>query len=114
MRYILAAYTDANGLRSMSKERRDEVATALEAYARELADAGVLVGRYRPAPPSAARTLRFVDGGTEIQDGPIADLAEPMTGLVILEVPDEEDALLWAERHPATRFGAVEVRPLRP
>jgi hypothetical protein len=112
MQFILAAHTDEDQWRKMTKEQQDEGAAALVAYLRELADAGELVGTYRPEPSSQAKTVRFVDGGTEIQDGPYADLAEPMTGLSIIDVPDEEDALLWAERHPATQFGAIEVRPI--
>jgi hypothetical protein len=112
MQYILAAHTDDDGWRSLSRNQREPGAAAFSAYIQDLAQAGVLVAGYRPGPSSAAKVVRFVNGGTEIQDGPIADLDEPVTGLYVLDVPDEESALLWAERHPATRFGAVEVRPV--
>jgi hypothetical protein len=112
MQYILAAHTDEDGWRSLTREQQETGAAAFVAYLQDLAKAGVLVGNYRPEPSSAAKVVRFVNGGTEIQDGPFAALDEQMTGLYILDVPDEEAALLWAERHPAARFGAVEVRPV--
>jgi hypothetical protein len=112
MHYILAAHTDETGWRALTTEQQEQDAAEFVAYVRDLTEAGVLVGSYRPEPSSAAKVVRFVNGGTEIQDGPFVELDEPMTGLTIIDVPDEEDALLWAERHPATRIGAVEVRPV--
>lgn len=112
MHYILAAHTDEDGQRTMTREQREQGAAAFAAYLHDLAKAGMLVGNYRPEPSAAAKTVRFVDGGAEIQDGPFAALDEQMTGLYILDVPDEESALLWAERHPAARIGAIEVRPV--
>lgn len=112
MQYILTAHTDENGWRAKSREQQEQGAAAFAAYIQDLAKAGALVGNYRPEPSSEAKVVRYVNGGTEIQDGPFADLDEQMTGLYILDVPDEEAALLWAERHPATHFGAVEVRPV--
>jgi hypothetical protein len=114
MQYILAAHTDENGWRSLTTELRQEGAAAFAAYLQDLARAGVLVESYRPEPTSAAKTVRFVNGGAEIQDGPFAPLDEPMTGLAIIDVPDADTALLWAERHPAARLGAIEVRPVSP
>jgi hypothetical protein len=114
MQYILAAHSDENGWQKMSKEQREQGAAAFGAYIQDLASAGVLVGNFRPEPSSAAKVVRFVNGGAEIQDGPFAALDEQLTGLYILDVPDEDAALLWAERHPAARFGAIEVRPVSP
>ena len=114
MQYILAAHTDEDGRRTQTPEQQKSRAAAFVAYVQDLAKAGVLVGNYRPEPSSAAKTVRFVNGGAEIQEGPFAELPEPMTGLYVLDVPDEETALLWAERHPAASIGAIEVRPVSP
>jgi hypothetical protein len=112
MQYILAAHTDENGWRTMTREQQKRGAAAFAAYVQDLAKSGVLVGNYRPEPTASAKTVRFVNGGAEIQDGPFAQLDEQMTGLYIIDVPDTDTALLWAERHPAARFGAIEVRPV--
>jgi hypothetical protein len=112
MQYILAAHTDEDGWRSLTREQQVQGTAAFAAYLRDLAKAGVLVGNYRPEPSAAAKTVRFVNGGAEIQDGPFAQLDQQMTGLYVLDVPDEDTALLWAERHPAARIGAIEVRPV--
>lgn len=114
MQHILAAHTDENGWRTLTKEQQEQGAAAFAAYIQDLVKAGVLVGNYRPEPTSAAKTVRIVDGWTEIQDGPFADLDEQMSGLYIIDVPDTAAALEWAERHPAARLGAVEVRPISP
>jgi hypothetical protein len=77
-----------------------------------LTTAGVLVGNYRPQPSSTAKTVRITDGKTQVLDGLYADTKEQLSGLYIIDVPDLEAALSWAERNPAAGFGVVEVRPV--
>jgi hypothetical protein len=60
-----------------------------------------------------ATTIRR--GGAEnlITDGPYADAKEVLGGYYVLEAPDLDAALEFAQRIPAVRLGgAVEVRPL--
>lgn len=39
----------------------------------------------------------------------MADL-DPLAGYFLIEVPDLDAALFWAERNPTASHGAVEVR----
>ncbi|WP_306015076.1 YciI family protein [Oceanicaulis sp. MMSF_3324] len=48
-----------------------------------------------------------------ISDGPYSDSPEQLGGVIMLDMDSVEDALSWAERCPAARNGAVEVRPLQ-
>ena len=48
-----------------------------------------------------------------ITDGPFADTKEVLGGYYVLEPPDLDEAMEFAQRIPAVRLGgAVEVRPL--
>jgi len=47
-----------------------------------------------------------------IQDGPFADTKEKLGGVFVIEVPDLDAALSWAERCPAAQYGVIEVRPV--
>jgi hypothetical protein len=58
--------------------------------------------------------LRQTKRGQENPSDAGANLDKQATGLYILDVPDEDAALLWAERHPAARIGAIKVRPVSP
>jgi hypothetical protein len=47
-----------------------------------------------------------------VTDGPFAETREQLGGYYLIDVPDLDAALAWAKRHPFTRYGAIEVRPL--
>ena len=55
-------------------------------------------------------TLRT--GGLQVQDGPFADTKEAMAGVFVIDVPDLDAALGWAEKCPAASYGVIEVRPV--
>lgn len=63
-------------------------------------------------PPSAASTVRKTGGRLQIQDGPVADTKEQLGGVLIIDVPNLDEALRWAEKAPCAELGAVEVRPV--
>ena len=50
-------------------------------------------------------------GTLQVQDGPFAETKESFAGIFMLELPDLDAALAWAERCPAAWWGTVEVRP---
>ncbi|MGC3993295.1 MAG: YciI family protein [Propionicimonas sp.] len=65
--------------------------------------------RLRPAPD--ATTVRVRDGKTLITEGPFTEAKEWIGGFDIVEVPDLDEAIGIAARHPAARSGTAEVRP---
>ena len=42
---------------------------------------------------------------------PFADTKEKLNGTFVIEVPDLDGAIAWAETCPGARYGVVEVRP---
>lgn len=54
-------------------------------------------------------TLR--QGSVQIHDGPFAETKEVLAGVFVIEVPDLDAALGWAEKCPGTSYGVIEVRP---
>jgi hypothetical protein len=59
-----------------------------------------------------AKTVRITDGKTEVREGLYVETREPITGVYVIDVPDADAAILWAERNPVAGFGVVEVRPV--
>lgn len=84
---------------------------AFDAYAKSLDEAGVLVASDILQPASASTTVTLRNGSLQIQDGPFADTKEKLGGIFVLNVPDLDAALAWAERCPVAQWGTVEVRP---
>jgi hypothetical protein len=61
---------------------------------------------------STATTVRVRDGETLTTDGPFAETKEQILGFDLIDCDDLDQAIEVAAKHPAARFGAVEVRPL--
>ena len=62
--------------------------------------------------PSDATTVVRVQGGaTTTTDGPFAETKEQLGGFWVLELPDLDAALAWAERCSEACGVPIEVRP---
>jgi hypothetical protein len=66
----------------------------------------------RLQPSSAATTVRQPDGKTEVLDGPYAETKEQFAGYFFVEAPSLDEAIAWAKRCPASKYGAIEIRPV--
>jgi len=65
---------------------------------------------YRLQPVSAATTVRHQDGRVLVTDGPFVEGHEVISGYVIAEVADLDQALAMARTFPAC--STVEIRPV--
>jgi hypothetical protein len=95
----------------VSREDMAPVEAAFDAYAKALDDAGVFVTAQILGFPEAATTVTAVDGTPKVQDGPFADTKEYVGGVFVVDVPDLDAALAWAQQCPGATYGSVEVRP---
>ena len=62
----------------------------------------------RPAAETTTVTRR--QGALQVQDGPFAETREALAGVFVIEVPDVDAAIGWAEKCPGASYGVVEVR----
>ena len=81
-------------------------------WVREMDGRGVRLQGSRLRPGSDATTVRVRDGEVLLSDGPFAETKEQIGGFDLIECADLDEAIEVAARHPAARFGWVEVRPL--
>ena len=116
MQYMLLLYNDPAGWEALSAEAREEAMGAYFAYTQALRAAGVLVAADQLDGPHSATTLTVEGGNRRIQDGPFIASKESLGGYYLIEAPDLDAALDWAERCPGAHHGHVEIRPviLRP
>lgn len=95
--------------------KRDKFWASFMPYMKALQDAGIVVAGAGLEPPETGTTMRLgADGQRHVQDGPYADTKEQLGGLFIINVPDLDTALEWADRYPTDVGGVVEVRPNLP
>ena len=114
MQYSLMLYqTDAQFAARTDPARRDAVGQAFMNYVRALQDARVLVTTLGIEPPETAATVRRGNGVPRQQKGPFTNTKEQLGGLCVIEAPDLDSAIAWAERAPFEHCALVEVRPTR-
>jgi hypothetical protein len=114
MQYLLLIYGNEAAMASASEADTGQVMAAYGAYTEAMVKAGVMVGGNRLRPSSTATTIRSAGGKTQVLDGPYAETKEQLGGYYLIEAPDLDAALSWAERCPGAASGAVEVRPIWP
>ena len=83
-----------------------------DAWVEEMDARGVRRFGSRLRPVRDATTVQLRGGEVLLTDGPFADTKEQIGGFDILECRDLDEAIEVASKHPAARFGTLEVRPL--
>ncbi len=111
MRYTLLLHYPEMTEDELGQEELEAGMAAFQAYAESLADAGVLVSAEVLQPSANTTTLTLQNGSPQVQDGPYADTKEQLGGTFVLDVPDLDAALAWAEKCPAAQWGTIEIRP---
>jgi hypothetical protein len=114
MQYLLLIYGNEAASASASEADGGQMMAAYGAYTEAMVKAGVMLGGNRLRPSSAATTVRSPDGKSQVLDGPYAETKEQLGGYYMIEAPDLDAALSWAERCPGAAHGAIEVRPIWP
>ncbi|MGN6200766.1 YciI family protein [Humibacter sp.] len=111
MRYALLLHSLEAQDAGISEEDMEPFKVAFDEYGKALAKAGVLVAGeiLRPVADTTQVTLR--NGGLTVQDGPFVDTKEKLAGTFVIDVPDLDAALAWAEKCPGAQYGVIEVRP---
>jgi hypothetical protein len=111
MRYTLFLHYEEATEADIGEEAIEAGKAAFHAYATDLEEAGVLVSAEVLQSAGQTTTLKM-DGATpRVQDGPYADTKEQIGGSFVIDVPDLDAAIAWAEKCPAAQWGAVEIRP---
>ena len=110
MRYTFLLYSDPADFADLTQDDWAEMQQVYGAYIGALQEAGVFVDTDWLQPVGTATTLSLKGGAMSVQDGPFADTKETLGGYFVIEVPDLDAALAWAEKCPAARTGKVEIR----
>jgi hypothetical protein len=108
--YLLLLYEPAD-----TPPTPEESAAAMPkwaAFTQGLKEDGVFVAGEALERPDIATTVRSRDGEFQVTDGPFAETREALGGFYMIDVPDLDTALSYAQRVPNVHYGSVEVRPI--
>ena len=111
MRYALLMHHRELAGGEISEEAIAAAMEAFGAYGRALEQAGVLLSADVLQPAAATTTVTRKEGIMRVQDGPFAETKEALAGVFVLDVPDLDAAIGWAEKCPGAEWGVIEVRP---
>ena len=111
MRYTFFLYNDEAAFEDVTEEDMQQQYQLFGQYIAALKEAGVFVDTDWLQPSPSATVLTLKDGGKRVQDGPYADTKEQLGGYFVIDVPDLDAALAWAEKCPSAHYGLIEVRP---
>ena len=108
MQYALLIYGEPGRWEQLSEEEQQ---TQMQEYM-ELGQRPETRGGADLGELSSSTTVRVKDGETLTTDGPFAETKEYLGGLYLIECDNLDEAIEIAAKHPAARFGFVEVRPI--
>jgi hypothetical protein len=109
MQYALLIYAEPGYVQTLPEAEHDAVLAEYLA----LADDPQYVGGAQLQPIETATNVRVIGDRTLITDGPFADTKEALGGICLIEAPNLDKAIEFAEGIPAARLGGcVEVRPV--
>jgi hypothetical protein len=110
MRYTFMLYSRESDFANVPPEAMAEQLQVFGQYIGALKQAGVFVDTDWLQPTATATTITLRNGARKVQDGPFAETKEQLGGYFVVEVPDLDAALAWAEKCPAAQYGLIEVR----
>ena len=110
MKYTFLLYSNPADFADMGPDDWAEMKQVYGAYIGALQEAGIFVSTDWLHPADTATTISVKDGEKRVQDGPFADTKETLGGYFVIDVPDLDAALAWAEKCPAAHAGKVEIR----
>lgn len=109
MRYALLIYVEPW---ESTPEEDMQVMEAYNAFSREAAEAGVMLGGEALHEAKTATSVRVRNGQTVVTDGPFAETKEEFGGFYMVEAANLDEAIRWAAKIPGAVRGTVEVRPI--
>jgi hypothetical protein len=113
MQFLTLVYIDPERLSELPVAEYDRLMRGCFEKADAMRESGQLLGTQQLENVDAARTVRMRDGVTRITDGPFAETREFLAGFNLIEAADIDEAVRVAQQFPWSRFGSIEVRPVR-
>jgi hypothetical protein len=113
MRYLCLVYHDERKLDSLTKGEWEALVDAHLDYDDVLRESGHFVIGQALLPVETATTVRVRNGKLSVTDGPFAETKEQLSGIILIEARDLNEAIQVATRIPSAQLGTIEVRPAR-
>jgi hypothetical protein len=113
MTQYLLAVMNTEPTEPMSDELMAQIYADVDAVNDEIRSKGAWVFAGGLHPADMATVVNSTSGETLITDGPFAETKEQIGGFWVIEAPDLDAALEWADKASKACRGPIEVRPFQ-
>jgi hypothetical protein len=111
-KYVCLIYLDEADFEPMTKTQCDGLVNAMLDNDEAMRRSGNFVDAHALALPPAAVSVRVRGGKLSATDGPFAETKEHLSGFIVIEARDLNDAIRLAGDIPLAAVGTIEVRPI--
>jgi hypothetical protein len=112
MKYMLLCYDDDKAWERAGQDALHQAMQEAVQLTHEINAKGQYIEAAPLEPVSTATSVRVRDGKRLVTDGPFAETREVLGGYYLIDVPNLDEAIRIAQRHPGARLGTVEIRPV--
>lgn len=112
MKYMFLIYLDEAKFARMTETERNAFGNAMLDYDDRLRAGGHYIMGEPLKPPAEAITLRAWDGPLTLTDGPFMETKEHLSGFILIEARDLNEAIRLGADMPLVTVGSIELRPL--
>ena len=112
MKYLLLINADETAFNREPEPGTAPINPEFVAYTEAMVKAGVWLGGDRLKPTRHGARVRVRDSKAVVLDGPYSDAKEQLGGYYMIDAPSLDEAVAWAVRCPAAKYGTIDVRPL--
>ncbi len=112
MKYLALLYADESKTPDPDSPEMNQRLEAYGQFFQEITSAGVMTGGDPVQVSSTSTTVRAHNGSVERTAGPFSPGGEQVIGFYLFECASDDEAIGWAAKIPAAKYGAVEVRPI--
>ena len=113
MEYVLLIYNSEADGKKRSAAEEGQILQEYMTFTTDLTKSGKNKGGNALEGTATATTVRARNGKTMVTDGPFAETKEQLGGYYIVEAKDLDEAISIAARIPGSKYGSIEVRPVR-
>ena len=110
MRYMILVLPKGYGQLPADAIPEVEALKKMQAFNKELLDAGVLLALDGLDSPAEGARVTCDTGKPVVTDGPFAEAKEVVGGYWLIDVKSREEAIGWAKRAPMSYNETLEVR----
>ncbi len=112
MKYLYLLYADESKMPAPGSAQFTAQNDAFNSYFEEINGKGVFKAGDPIQPSKTSKTVRVRNSSTQATPGPFAHGGDQLVGFYVVECKGLDEAVSYAAQCPASRMGAVEVRPI--